>query len=68
MNIELEDCGVFCFMPIIIMIIDIVPYIYLQDRFLPIANVAKIMKKSVPNTGKVWPTYAFYTPHDLEII
>lgn len=24
-----------------------------QDRFLPIANVARIMKKSIPNTGKV---------------
>jgi len=24
-----------------------------QDRFLPIANVAKIMKKAVPDTGKV---------------
>ncbi|KAI0986262.1 hypothetical protein GJ496_011763 [Pomphorhynchus laevis] len=24
-----------------------------QDRFLPIANVAKIMKKAVPNKGKV---------------
>ena len=24
-----------------------------QDRFLPIANVAKIMKKSIPKTGKV---------------
>lgn len=24
-----------------------------QDRFLPIANVAKIMKKAIPETGKV---------------
>ena len=24
-----------------------------QDRFLPIANVARIMKKSIPRTGKV---------------
>ena len=24
-----------------------------QDRFLPIANVARIMKHSVPKTGKV---------------
>lgn len=24
-----------------------------QDRFLPIANVARIMKKSIPNTGKI---------------
>lgn len=24
-----------------------------QDRFLPIANVAKIMKKAVPELGKV---------------
>lgn len=24
-----------------------------QDRFLPIANVAKIMKKSIPESGKV---------------
>ncbi len=24
-----------------------------QDRFLPIANVARIMKKSIPTTGKV---------------
>ncbi|KAK2157597.1 hypothetical protein LSH36_188g05034 [Paralvinella palmiformis] len=24
-----------------------------QDRFLPIANVAKIMKKSIPATGKI---------------
>ncbi|CAG9772016.1 unnamed protein product [Ceutorhynchus assimilis] len=24
-----------------------------QDRFLPIANVAKIMKKAIPDTGKV---------------
>lgn len=23
-----------------------------QDRFLPIANVAKIMKKAIPETGK----------------
>lgn len=25
-----------------------------QDRFLPIANVAKIMKKAIPETGKVF--------------
>ena len=24
-----------------------------QDRFLPIANVARIMKRSIPHTGKV---------------
>ena len=24
-----------------------------QDRFLPIANVARIMKNSIPKTGKV---------------
>ncbi|KAB0794772.1 hypothetical protein PPYR_11611 [Photinus pyralis] len=24
-----------------------------QDRFLPIANVAKIMKKAIPETGKI---------------
>lgn len=24
-----------------------------QDRFLPIANVARLMKKSIPKTGKV---------------
>ena len=24
-----------------------------QDRFLPIANVARIMKKSIPHSGKV---------------
>lgn len=24
-----------------------------QDRFLPIANIAKIMKKSIPEGGKV---------------
>lgn len=24
-----------------------------QDRFLPIANVARIMKKGIPKTGKV---------------
>lgn len=24
-----------------------------QDRFLPIANVARIMKKTIPRTGKV---------------
>lgn len=24
-----------------------------QDRFLPIANVAKIMKKAIPDSGKV---------------
>jgi nuclear transcription Y subunit beta len=24
-----------------------------QDRFLPIANIAKIMKKSIPDGGKV---------------
>lgn len=24
-----------------------------QDRFLPIANVAKIMKRAIPETGKV---------------
>lgn len=24
-----------------------------QDRFLPIANVAKIMKRAIPDTGKV---------------
>ena len=24
-----------------------------QDRFLPIANIAKIMKKAIPDTGKV---------------
>ncbi|ESO98525.1 hypothetical protein LOTGIDRAFT_142831 [Lottia gigantea] len=27
--------------------------LYFQDRFLPIANVARIMKKSVPTTGKI---------------
>lgn len=26
---------------------------FLQDRFLPIANVARIMKKSIPKSGKV---------------
>lgn len=25
-----------------------------QDRFLPIANVARIMKKTIPRTGKVY--------------
>ena len=25
-----------------------------QDRFLPIANVAKIMKRAIPDTGKVY--------------
>lgn len=25
-----------------------------QDRFLPIANVARLMKKSIPKTGKVF--------------
>lgn len=24
-----------------------------QDRFLPIANVARLMKKAIPKTGKV---------------
>lgn len=24
-----------------------------QDRFLPIANIAKIMKKAIPENGKV---------------
>lgn len=24
-----------------------------QDRFLPIANIAKIMKRAIPDTGKV---------------
>ncbi len=24
-----------------------------QDRFLPIANVARIMKKTIPSSGKV---------------
>lgn len=24
-----------------------------QDRFLPIANIAKIMKKAIPDNGKV---------------
>lgn len=24
-----------------------------QDRFLPIANIAKIMKRAIPETGKV---------------
>lgn len=27
-----------------------------QDRFLPIANVARIMKKTIPRTGKVPPS------------
>lgn len=27
---------------------------YFQDRFLPIANVSKIMKKPIPETGKVF--------------
>lgn len=26
-----------------------------QDRFLPIANIAKIMKKAIPDNGKVLP-------------
>ena len=28
-------------------------YLREQDRFLPIANVARIMKKTIPRTGKV---------------
>lgn len=28
-------------------------HLYLQDRFLPIANVARIMKKAIPNNGKI---------------
>lgn len=30
-----------------------------QDRFLPIANVAKIMKKAVPELGKVCFNFYF---------
>lgn len=29
------------------------PLLREQDRFLPIANVARIMKKTIPRTGKV---------------
>lgn len=29
------------------------PMLREQDRFLPIANVARIMKKTIPRTGKV---------------
>ena len=29
------------------------PLLREQDRFLPIANVARIMKKTIPKTGKV---------------
>jgi len=28
-----------------------------QDRFLPIANVARIMKRGIPETGKVCITH-----------
>lgn len=28
-----------------------------QDRFLPIANVARIMKKGIPETGKVCKSF-----------
>lgn len=31
-----------------------------QDRFLPIANVAKIMKRAIPETGKVCTHPLFY--------
>lgn len=30
-----------------------------QDRFLPIANVAKIMKKAIPDSGKVSKLFIF---------
>lgn len=33
----------------------------LQDRFLPIANVARIMKKSIPKTGKVSRKFSDFT-------
>lgn len=34
------------------------PMLREQDRFLPIANVARIMKKTIPRTGKVgWTFY-----------
>ena len=28
-------------------------FFYLKDRFLPIANVARIMKKAIPSNGKI---------------
>lgn len=31
-----------------------------QDRFLPIANIAKIMKRAIPDNGKV--TFLFQSP------
>lgn len=31
-----------------------------QDRFLPIANVAKIMKKAIPESGKVYNINELY--------
>ena len=30
---------------------------YLQDRFLPIANVARVMKRHIPGNGKVSSSY-----------
>ena len=34
-------------------VIDAESYLREQDRFLPIANVSRIMKKAVPPIGKV---------------
>lgn len=30
-----------------------------QDRFLPIANIAKIMKRAIPDNGKVSEFFSF---------
>lgn len=35
--------------------------VFSQDRFLPIANVARIMKKSIPKTGKVSRKFSDFT-------
>lgn len=37
-----------------------------QDRFLPIANIAKVMKRAIPESGKV-RSGSFYNILDAEI-
>ena len=43
------------------------PMLREQDRFLPIANVARIMKKTIPRTGKVQKHVLFSTTLPIKV-
>lgn len=39
-----------------------------QDRFLPIANIAKIMKRAIPENGKVRTINLFIVSIEIECV